>query len=250
MPLMGTLDVSTVLADAPLMTNLAPEAWDLPGVDLVQVSYEVDEAAALAVTPPALHPSIPPYATFSAAHYPSSPHGPFTMAMVRLIVRAGIRPRALLLGAYIDNGDVADALAAGWGYRAQTADVRFQRRYGSIRGTVTIDDTCALDLSLEDPEPVAPGDLELFDNLHLTRLVDADPVIVQVDPSYEYHSADRGRAELNVFDPDALGISGIKPVYRVVAVACRADLSLAAPRFVMDPVLPAVQSTRRLEPSS
>ncbi len=247
MPLMGTLDVATMLADAPTMTTLSPETWQLPGADLVQISYEVDEAASLAVTPPALHPSIPPYATFSAGHYPESPHGPFTMAMVRLIVRAGIRPRALLLGAYTDNPAVADALAAGWGYRIRTAEVSFQRRYGAIRSTVTIGGEVALDIALEDPEPVAAGDLELFDNLHLTHVADGDPVLVQVDPGYEYHGADRGRAELATFDADALGISGIEPVYRVVGVACRADLELTAPRFVIDPVVPAVQSTRRID---
>ena len=249
MPVMGTLDVSTVLADAPTINNLAPDTWQLPGADLVQISYEVDEAPALAITPPALHPSIPPYATFSAGHFPTSPHGAFNLAMVRLIVRAGIRPRALLLGAYTDNAAVADALAAGWGYRIQTAEVTFQRRYGSVRGTVTLDGSTALDLSLEDPEPVAPGDLELFDNLHLTKMEGSEPVIIQVDPTYEYHSADRGRAELTTFEPDALGISGIDPVYRVVGVACRADLELVAPRFVMDPVKPAIQSTRRLQES-
>ena len=247
MPLHGLLDVPTALTSAPTIKGLEPVAWQLPQVDLVQISYEVDEAEALSVTPPALHPSIPPYATFSAAHVPTSPHGSFNLAMVRLVVRAGIRPRALLLGAWVDQPAVAEDLAEGWGYAVTVADVAFQRRYGSIRGTVTIDGATALDLSLEDPEPVAPGDLELFDNLHLVNVADSDPVIIQVDPTYEYHSADRGRAELATFEPERLGIAGIVPVYRVVGVACRADLELSAPRFVMDPVIPAVQSTRRLD---
>ena len=50
MPIMGTLDVAAALADAPTMTNLAPDTWPLPGADLVQISYEVDEAAALALS--------------------------------------------------------------------------------------------------------------------------------------------------------------------------------------------------------
>lgn len=249
MPFFGTLDVDAALADAPTMTDLAPAAWDLPGAEVVQVSFEVDEAPALAITPPALHPSIPPYATFSVLDFPTSPHGPFTLAMVRLIVRAGIRPRGLLLGAYTNSAAAADALASGWGYKVTLADVNFHRRYGSIGGSVTVDGTVGLAVSLEDPEPVAPGDLELFDNLHLTNLADQDPVIVQVDPTYEYASADRGTADLAVFQPDSLGIVGLEPVYPVVAVACRADMQLDAPRFVMDPSKPAVQSTRRLQPT-
>ena len=99
---------------------------------------------------------------------------------------------------------------------------------------------------MRDPEPIAGADIELFDNLHLTNVADSDPVIVQVDPGYTYHSADRGRAELSVFDADTLGVDGIEPDYRVVAVACTADLELAAPRFVLDPTTPAVQGTKRL----
>lgn len=246
MPLSGTLDVGPVLADAPTMAGLSPATWSLPGAELVQVSYEVDEAAALAVTPPALHPSIPPYATFSIGHYPTSPHGPFTLAMVRLIVRAGIRPRGLLLGSWCDNGSVVEHLRTGWGYRIAEADVHFSRRYGAHRGTVAIDGEIALDAAMVDPEPIVPGDIELFDSLHLTNLEGQDPVLVQVDPTYAYHSADRGEPELAVFDPDLLGIAGIEPVYPVVAVGCSADVELAAPRFVMDPVEPAVRSTRRL----
>lgn len=251
MPLFGGLDVEAALAGAPTITTLTPETWALPGADLLQVSYEVEEAAALAITPPSCHPSIPPYATFSVVRFPESPHGPFNLAMIRLIVRAGIRPRGLLLAAFTDNTDAAAGLASGWGYRISEAEVEYSRNYGAIRGTVTIDGSTALDVSLRDPEPVPGGDLELFDNLHLANLADGekehgDAVIVQVDPGYQYSAADRGQAELTTFEPEALGITGLHPVYRVVAVGCQADVELNAPRFVMDPVKPAVQGTRRL----
>jgi hypothetical protein len=246
MPFSGTLDVDAALATAPTMTDLEPSTWTLPGASVLQVSYEVNEAPALAVTPPSCHPSIPPYATFSVLSFPESPHGAFNLATVRLIVRAGIRPRGLLMGAYTDNEAAAKGLAEGWGFRIRVADVGYSRRYEVIRGTVTIDGSTALEVNLRDPEPVSGGDLELFDNLHLTNMAGGDPVIVQVDPTYEYSSADRGRAELVTFDAEALGIEGIEPNYAVVAVACAADMELAAPRFVMDPVLPATKGTRRL----
>ena len=105
-------------------------------------------------------------------------------------------------------------------------------------------------ITLDDPQPVAGSDLELFDNLHLVNVADGDPLIVQVDPGYEYATADRGAARLDRFDGAALGIAGIEPVYAVVAVACRADMTLSAPRFVIDPAKPAVQGTRRLETST
>ncbi|MEZ5406446.1 MAG: acetoacetate decarboxylase family protein [Acidimicrobiales bacterium] len=246
MPFFGTLDLAVGLAGAPVMTNLSPDTWKLPGADVLQVSYEVDEAASLAITPSSLHPSIPPYATFSVARFPESPHGPFHLAFVRLIVRAGIRPRGLLIGAWCDNEAASAALAAGWGYKVGPAEVSFVRNYQAIRGTVTIGGRTALDVGLVDPEPIVGADLELFDNLHLTNVEGKDPVIVQVDPTYVYRSADRGRADLATYDPEALGTEGIEPVYRVIAVSCSADMELAAPRFVIDPTKPAISGTRRL----
>lgn len=247
MPLFGVLDLEDALSDAPTMTSLTPETWSLPGMDLLQVSFEVVEEPALALTPPACHPSIPPYATFTVARFPTSPRGPFSLAMIRLIVRAGIRPRGLLLASFTDNAAVAEELAANWGYRIAVAEVSYSRRYKLISGTVTINGTTALDVGVRDPEPIAGTDLELFDNLHLTHLADNEPVIVQVDPSYTHHRSDRGRPELGVYNASALGTEGLDPVYPVVGVATTADMELSAPRFLMDPETPAIRGTRRLD---
>ena len=116
MPLFGQLDLDAALASAPTIDGLDPESWLLPGADILQVSYEVAEGPALDLTPPGLHPSIPPYATFSVCRVPESPVGPFTLAMVRLIVRAGIRPRGLLIKGFVDTDAAADGLRRGWGY--------------------------------------------------------------------------------------------------------------------------------------
>ncbi|MGH1491509.1 MAG: acetoacetate decarboxylase family protein [Acidimicrobiales bacterium] len=246
MPLFGTLDLTDALGAAPTVESLATDPWKLPKAATMQVSYEVKEGPALAITPPALHPSIPPYATFTVCQFPESPVGGFNLAMVRLIVRAGIRPRGLLIAAFTDSEAAAAELAAGWGYKISVADVSFSRRHNEVRGAVTIDGTVGFEARLLDPEPMVGSDLELFDNLHLTNMAGADPLLVQVDPGYEYHSADRGGAELTQFDPELLGAEGIEPVYGVVAVSCIADMELGAPRFVIDPAKPAIQGTRRL----
>ncbi len=270
MPLFGTLDLDAALPTAPVVDGLDPEPLALPGAGILQVSFEVAEAPALALTPPGLHPSIPPYATFSVCRFPDSPVGPFTLAMVRLIVRAGIRPRGLLITAATDSADAADALRRGWGYAVTVVDdVSLSRRHNRIAGTVTIGGEVVLDVALDDPEPVAGSDLELFDNLHLVRVagddgpdgaagpegergengVDGRALIVQVDPGYEYRDADRGAARLDRHHGEAIGSAGIDPVYPVVAVACTADMTLGPPRFVIDPTKPAVQGTTRLDRS-
>ncbi|MEM9565324.1 MAG: hypothetical protein AAGA93_22065 [Actinomycetota bacterium] len=261
MPVFGTLDLAAAIPAAPVVDGLDPEPWMLPGAETLQVSFEVAEEPALTRTPPGLHPSIPPYATFSVCRFPESPVGPFTLAMVRLIVRAGIRPRGLLIAGATDSTAAADALRRGWGYDVVAVDdVSLSRRHDRIAGSVTIDGSVVLDAALDDPEPVAGSDLELFDNLHLVRVADdgrsdgadggdGEALIVQVDPGYEYTNADRGTARLDRYDAAALGSVGIDPVYPVVAVACTADMTLGPPRFVIDPAKPAVQGTRRLDRS-
>jgi len=251
MPVFGTMDVDAALAGAPLVEHLADGGWSLPGARYVQISYEVAHAPALGLTPPSLHPSVPPYATLSALHCPQSPDGPFTLAQVRLVVRAGIRPRALLLGAYCSSPAVAGLLAAGWGWKVQAADVAFTFRHDSVRTGVRVDGRPVLEIEAADYEPVGLGDLTLLDNLHLVRLRepgDDEPrgAIIQVDPIYDVKSADRGRPVLRTFEPDAFWAVGLRFTSPVTAIVCACDVDLPRPRFVMDPKVPALQSSRKL----
>ena len=96
MPVFGKQDVEAAAARAPLMTGLDTDAWELKGAETLQLSFEVAEEPAEWLIPPALHPSVPPYATLTVARYPDSPVGPFALAQVRLVVRAGAcaRPAA------------------------------------------------------------------------------------------------------------------------------------------------------------
>ena len=98
MPRTGTLDTAAALADAPHVLSTSGPSWDIADATLVQVNWEVDDAAALELTPPACHPSIPPFASFFAGRYPDTPVGTFNLAQARIVIRAGIRPRAFCLG--------------------------------------------------------------------------------------------------------------------------------------------------------
>ena len=122
MPVFGKQDVEAAAVRAPLMTGFDTDAWELKGAQILQVSYEIVEEPAEWLIPPALHPSIPPYVTLSVMQYPDSPVGPFALAQVRIIVRAGIRPRGYLLGAYVNSDTAAQEL------RARGQEARLSRR--------------------------------------------------------------------------------------------------------------------------
>src|SRR6187402_2079266 len=120
-PRHGALDVTATLPDLPNLTALDAPSWELPDAQFLQINWEVEDA--LTLTPPSLHPSIPPFASFFAAHFPESPVGAFSIVQVRLVVRAGVRPRGLCLGAVCDSEAAVTALREHWGYPVQLGDV-------------------------------------------------------------------------------------------------------------------------------
>lgn len=250
MPLIGTLDTAAAVAAAPRVAALATEAWELPDATLLQVNWECLHDPALPLTPPALHPSIPPYVAAFAMKVPESPVGPFTLAQMRLVVRAGIRPRAYCLGAVCDSDAATEALREGWGYPVRTGDVRLAVRHDRIFCTASLDGAEVMEIAVGDPEPIAGADLLAFDNLHLVRLGAAEQgAIVQVNPEYAIHGADRGRPVLRLPDPGALGMAGgIRLTMAMTGFSFRADTTLPAVRFLMDPNVLAVQSTRKVDP--
>jgi hypothetical protein len=248
MPVVGTLDATAALAAAPRSHGLSTEAWELEGILAVQANWEVRADPTLGLTPPALHPSIPPYISPFALKVADSPVGPFSLAQMRLVVRAGIRPRALCLGAVCDSDAAAEALREGWGFPVAVGAVSITARHDRYECRASIDGSEVLRFGVGDPEPIAGADLLAFDNLHLLRLGAAEEgVIAQVNPEYVIHSADRGRPILELPDPQALGMAGrIRPTMAMTSFAFRADVTLPPVRFVMDPLRLAVQSTRKL----
>ena len=75
------------------------------------VSAMLDIVGGAEYVRPAIDPSIPPFASFFAGRVPESPVGPFSLVQVRLVVRAGIRPRALWLGSVGDCNTLRHAVA-------------------------------------------------------------------------------------------------------------------------------------------
>ncbi len=129
MPRSGKQDVQVAAQRTPLLTGFDTEAWELPGAEVLHLSFEVVEEPAEWLIPSALHPSIPSYATLSIARYPQSPIGPFALAQVRVVARAGARPRGYLLGPPCPTRTGALALLPGRSLgREPTATVHASHR--------------------------------------------------------------------------------------------------------------------------
>jgi Acetoacetate decarboxylase (ADC) len=248
MPRYGTLDVAPVAPDLPVLSSLEAPTWELPDAEFLQINWEVEDEGALTLTPPSLHPSIPPFASFFGGRIPESPVGAFTIVQVRLVVRAGIRPRALCLGAVCDSARAVEALRDHWGFPVQLGDVELARRHDQVRLTAALDGRTVADFAVHTADVINGSDLMTFDNLHLVRLGDGgDAKLVQVDPEYTIHQADRGRPNVSLPDPQALGMRGaLRLAAPIIGFTFRADTDLVPVRFTIDSVKPAITSTDRV----
>ncbi len=247
MPFLGTLDTTPRLKDAPQLDNYDTEAWEIAGVEHLSVTFEIDDAAMTSALPPALHPTIPPVAYFSVTSYPESPVGAFKLAQVRVGCRAAALPRGFLLRAYSDSPAACEALGRRWGYDCRPADVQLRRYHDRIVGSVTLDGREVLQGSLLDPNPISGSSIFYVSNVNLARSPDdGKGVLVQVDPAYTFHRAERGSPELTAFDRPAWAADGIDPVWPVTATFVKCDTGFPQIRYVMDASQAARIGTRKL----
>ncbi len=72
------------------------------------------------------------------------------------------------------------------------------------------------------------------------------PRIIQVDSEYEFRRADRGRPELECFDPAAWGDGRLAPDLAVSASFAACELTIANVRYICNPDIPAAEGTEKV----
>jgi Acetoacetate decarboxylase (ADC) len=240
--LQGTADVEGIAAGAPYVAALASEPLTVPQADLLQVAWEVAAADRDALLPPALHPVNPPVVTFSFVGARDSPYGPFTLAEARLLCRSGLRTRGFLIGAFVDNEEIATVLAGGWGYRLRPATVSLSRRYDGTSGAVLVDGAEVLSTGHVSPVPLSPSDLQYTATMHPARL-DRGLRLVQVERDFQFTRAERGKPYVHTFDAGAWGEPRLRLSHPVSAASAAADVTYKPVRFVCRPDVWAFDGT-------
>src|SRR5215470_18486675 len=153
--LTGTADVALLAARAPKLAAFDAEALTLPGVELLQVTYELGGVAPEAPFPPALSPTLPVLAVLSIWRADVGPLGRFGLAELRLSCRSGVRPRQLLVGCFAEGETARAALNERFAFGARPAKVRLERFYDRVEGAVETDGGAVLDLTALSPLPLA-----------------------------------------------------------------------------------------------
>lgn len=245
MPFFGTKDGATLLAGAPTMRDLNAAPWEMEKAEILNLIFEINDEKMVDLLPKALHPTIPPIIYFSLHKFPDSPAGPFLLAQARIGCRAGVRPRGFLTAAYVDTKAAADALASQWGFTVRVADVALHRYHDRVAMTVSDSGRVILDAALVRPEPVSGGDVQYVANMNLARVEDK-PLLVQVDPEFTFHKAERGRPEASKFVGEAWNAAGVEITWPVSASFAVADTGFPAIRYVVNPDVPALMGSRRV----
>ena len=244
MPIFGELALETIAGGLPVVKDLDTEAWELPKAEILQLAYEIADGTR-ALLPRALHPAIPEYVTFVVTRYPESPVGPFNLAQVRLMARAGVHPRGYVLGTVASSAAAVAALRERWGYPAVAGEIALRRYHDRVRAVVRREDRAILELALVDPEIVSGSDLQYIHSVTLAR-VDGAAQLIQVDPHYTLHQASRGRAEVTSFDAAAWSAALVELTTPISASTSVCDTDLPRIRFVMDPETPVIRGTRKV----
>jgi hypothetical protein len=248
MPVFGLLDPAALASALPEMPHWNTEAWDLPRAEILQLAWEVSPTTR-SMLPRAMHPAVPSYVTFHVTRYPESPVGPFLLAQLRLMGRAGAHPRGFVLGAVASTREAAAALRTRWGVPAVAGGVTLRRHHDRVMATVMRDGAPILDAALVNPETISGGDVQYIHSVMLARVAEEGrqvPYLIQVDPHYTLHKAERGRPACARFEPEAWNAGTLKLDFPIAASITTCDTDLPQIRFVMHPETPVVQGTKRI----
>jgi len=251
MPLFGALELDQASASLPALRDLDTETWALPKAEILQIAFEVPRVTH-ALLPRAMHPAIPPYVTLHVTRYPESPMGPFALATLRLMARAGAHPRGFFLGVVASTPEVAAALRERWGLPAVAGTVTLRRRHDRVMASVTRDGAPILECALVDPQPISGGDVQYIHSVTLAQAPldgKTGPLLVQVDSRYTLKKADRGRPHVGVLETAAWNAGPLRVLNPIAATVTSSDTDLPRIRFVMDVEVPVVRGTRRIRES-
>ena len=245
MPLFGTRDVDAERSELPVVTALASEGWESEDAEVLNLTYEFDDTRYQELLPPALHPTIPVYGAIMLRAHDTSPVGPFNMAELRVMGRAGVHQGGYVLGGFASTPEAVELLRDSYGWPGQLGEVRIERRHYATLATVRSDGRAVLDAAMEHSEPTTSDAIVYQVSFHLAQ-VDSELRLVQAEPHYTPKEAERGTPRVNVFDAAAFCDDRIKLTNPLPATYMRGSVELRPVRWIMDPKQPAAVGAKRV----
>jgi hypothetical protein len=131
------------------------------------------------------------------------------------------------------------------GYPSQLAVLEYRPYYDEIAFAARVDGKLGYSGKLMDPEPINGSDLFYTADVHLAN-TPRGVKLVQVDPEFVFHRADRGAPKLEHYEAETFGDATVRPVRPVSASASKVDLRLSTPTYVSDQNVPALHGAEKL----
>src|SRR5260370_8510364 len=172
--------------------------------------------------------------------------------MWRLGTRAGAHPRGFMAGAVAGSGAAAKELGGRWGFPTGGGEGKFLGRHDRVMGTVKKDGKTILDCALVDPQPVSGTDVQYINWVTAANApIDGQTqtMLIQVDPKYTFYKAERARPQVAAFAAPPWNTPNLPLANPILGTCCTVDTDLPRIRFVMDPLKPVFQGTRRIRES-
>jgi hypothetical protein len=247
MPRLGSLDLATWARTAPVISGYKTEPWTLKGAETVEVRNEIENLVAVSLLPPALHPSMPAYATFRISRIAESPAGPFGWCEVRVVGRAVGIPVGFVLRCFCDNDAAARELTSRWGYPIEHGEINISTLHYRGSAAVTSKGRTVFKVEMFNRE----SSLSLLPlpavNLARNKLGEK-LVLVQVDNEARVSRSERAAYRIVALDQNALAAGGtIRPANPMSATLSTADLILPRIQYIYDPARPAEEGRTVLD---
>jgi acetoacetate decarboxylase len=214
--------------------SLPPLPWGLPGAEVVQVSFEVDLEATLALLPEQLARPVPPYARIVVARYPESPIGPYAEALLLLSARFAMTPRNYVAAAVVSTEAARAAYAGIWSLPAVVGTVDLKRERNAD-GSEEINARIAagsplVTVHLPGAYAVEPA-MVRYDPLVSVRATDGDPELIQFSGAPTVHEARLAKGATATCHTDAWADPWfrLRSLNTISATFAVADLSLTEP---------------------
>jgi hypothetical protein len=240
--LVGTADLDALAASAPSVAAFRTDAVSLAGVEVFQACFEMLAASRERLLPSGLHPTNPATLVVLAWRCAQSPWGPFSLVQLRIGCRSGVRTRGFVCSAACDAPDAARELIAHWGFPARAARIALSRRYDGCSLEVAMGDATALAIEAQDPDPLAPDDVQYTGTLTLAH-TPRGLRLLQLEPRTQLERSERLRPRLERFDAAAWGHEALTPYHPVSASIGVGRVEIPPVRFVCRPDVLAFQGT-------
>ena len=226
--------------EVPTAMSLAVEPLDLGETEVVLISYELAGVRGADL--------LPKVCTRRSRRCSRSPHGARSTSRscscasrVERVSGAGDARRWRRAG---PAGQFASR-TGGHTHRRPRPPCDVERRYDRVAVSVLDRGVEVLDVSVEDPRPIAADDIQYVVGLNRGVVDGRGERLVQVEPHFEPLRAERGRPRVAVFDAAWFGDPRVTPVHPVAATISVGRLTLPPPRSRNVPTSPCGKAPRR-----